>query len=227
MQHDFDITTADANTGATMRTQINAALQALATNSALSTEPGTKYPFMWWADSVTDTLKQRNAANNAWVSVLTLSTGVAVSAAEAATLGGSTLVQVLAAVPNNMPAAAETVAGKIEIATQAEVLAGTDAVRAITPAGLASFAKALTANGYAKLPGGLILQWGIMTTTGNPTITTFPIAFPSACVNVNISGKIAAVVYHQENSISDVTLTGFLSRHDVTNLIKYWFALGY
>lgn len=80
MQHDFDITTADANTGATMRTQINAALQALATNSALTTEPGTKYPFMWWADTATDTLKQRNAANTAWVSVLKLSTGVAVAA---------------------------------------------------------------------------------------------------------------------------------------------------
>ena len=78
MQHDFDITTVDANTGATMRTQINAALQALATNSALSTEPGTKYPFMWWADATTDTLKQRNAGNTAWVNVLTLSTGATV-----------------------------------------------------------------------------------------------------------------------------------------------------
>ena len=78
MQHDFDITKVDANTGATMRTQINAALQALATNSALTTEPGTKYPFMWWADSTADTLKQRNAGNTAWVNVLALSTGVAV-----------------------------------------------------------------------------------------------------------------------------------------------------
>jgi hypothetical protein len=30
MQHDYDITTADANTGATVRAAINAALKALA-----------------------------------------------------------------------------------------------------------------------------------------------------------------------------------------------------
>lgn len=87
-QHDFDITTADANTGATMRAAINAGLQALATNSAATGEPGTKYPFMWWADTTTDTLKQRNAANTAWVSVLKLSTGVAVAASDSVLLGG-------------------------------------------------------------------------------------------------------------------------------------------
>lgn len=81
MQHDFDITTADANTGATMRTQINSALQALASNSSASTEPGIKYPFMWWADNANDILKQRNAANTAWINVLKMSTGVAYTAA--------------------------------------------------------------------------------------------------------------------------------------------------
>lgn len=37
-------------------------------------------------------------------------------------------------------------------------------------------------NGYQKLPGGLILQWGVQQTPiGGSTTVTFPITFPSAC----------------------------------------------
>jgi hypothetical protein len=44
--------------------------------------------------------------------------------------------------------------------------------------------QSLTANGYQYLPGGLIIQWALLTLTGNPTTWTFPIAFPNACVSV-------------------------------------------
>jgi len=73
-QHDYDITTADANTGVTMRAEINAALQALAGNNSGATEPATKYPYMWWADTTSGYLKQRNAANSAWITVMLLAT---------------------------------------------------------------------------------------------------------------------------------------------------------
>jgi hypothetical protein len=56
------------------------------------------------------------------------------------------------------------------------------------PAALASrpeMAKSLGANGYQKLPGGLIIQWGTVNVTtvsgtGGSTTVTFPIAFPNA-----------------------------------------------
>jgi hypothetical protein len=79
-QHDFDITTLDANTGPTMRAAINAALQAAVSNSSGATEPGATYPFMFWADTANNKLKQRNAANNAWIDILTLSTGQVLNA---------------------------------------------------------------------------------------------------------------------------------------------------
>ena len=75
-QHDYDISTADANTGVTMRAAINAALQALAGNNSGATEPATKYPYMWWADTTSGYLKQRNAANTAWITVMLLATAL-------------------------------------------------------------------------------------------------------------------------------------------------------
>lgn len=66
-QHDFDLTTADANTGPTVRAGINAMAQALASNNSGATEPSTKYANMWWADTTSGFLKQRNDANSAWI----------------------------------------------------------------------------------------------------------------------------------------------------------------
>lgn len=45
----------------------------------------------------------------------------------------------------------------------------------------------LAAEGYQKLPSGFIIQWGqLANSTGSPLTETFPIAFPTACVAVNI-----------------------------------------
>lgn len=73
MQHDYEITRADANTGIAFRAAVNAALQAQATNNSGATEPVTPYAFMWWADSANDLLRIRNATNTAWIVVGTLS----------------------------------------------------------------------------------------------------------------------------------------------------------
>ena len=74
-QHDFDITTADANTGITYRAAVNAALQALASLSSGSSEPSTKYPYQLWADTANGVLKIRNGANNAWIELGPLTKG--------------------------------------------------------------------------------------------------------------------------------------------------------
>lgn len=62
-QHDMVI---DNASGASVRGDINNALQALATVSGAATEPATIYPYQLWADSTSGTLKQRNGANSAW-----------------------------------------------------------------------------------------------------------------------------------------------------------------
>ena len=70
--HDYVI---ENQTGANTRSDLNNAFSAIVSNNSSATEPSTTYAFMWWADTTNDLLKQRNAANSAWISILTLSTG--------------------------------------------------------------------------------------------------------------------------------------------------------
>ena len=82
------------DTGANVRANINTALSAIVSNNSKGTEPTTKFAYQWWADSGSDTLKQRNAANNAWISILTLSTGVPIAGAGGLSLGTDSIIRV-------------------------------------------------------------------------------------------------------------------------------------
>lgn len=64
--------------------------------------------------------------------------------------------------------------------TNTTQIATTAFVQAATQTG----AQSLTANGYATLPGGLIVQWGTtvgFTPASGPFTITFPLTFPTAC----------------------------------------------
>ncbi len=59
-----------------------------------------------------------------------------------------------------------------------------------TRATVANFANSKTANGWQKLEGGLIIQWGTVgfaasNTVSVQTMVAFPIAFPNACVHIS------------------------------------------
>ena len=68
-QHDFNI--ANQLFPAT-RADLNSAFVALASNSSGDAEPTTTYANQWWYETDTNTLKLRNEANNAWVSICVL-----------------------------------------------------------------------------------------------------------------------------------------------------------
>ena len=70
--HDYVIAN---QTGANTRSDLNTAFSAIVSNNSSATEPTTTYAYQWWADTGNDLLKQRNAADSAWISILTLSTG--------------------------------------------------------------------------------------------------------------------------------------------------------
>ena len=67
--HDYVIAN---GTGQAVRSDLNDALAAIVSNNSSSSEPATKYAYQWWADTSSGLLKQRNAANNAWVTIGTL-----------------------------------------------------------------------------------------------------------------------------------------------------------
>jgi hypothetical protein len=86
-QHDMDI----ANQGfVAFRADVNDALQALASNNSGATAPGTTYAYQWWADTTAGILKQRNAANSAWIPIGPLADlGIQTGAQSLATVGGT------------------------------------------------------------------------------------------------------------------------------------------
>ena len=89
----------------------------------------------------------------------------------------------------------------------------------------------MEANGYQFLPGGLLIQWGIITTpwsSANNNVT-FPIAFPNNVFNVNTSvsspqptggsGDIVVVM-------NNITKTGFGVSAWYRGYPVYWMAIG-
>ena len=58
--------------GAAFRADLNNQLLALGTLQSGTAEPSTTYAFMLWADIAANELKQRNAANNGWITIGTL-----------------------------------------------------------------------------------------------------------------------------------------------------------
>ena len=81
----------DNGTGAAVRAALNTVLGASVTLNSGSSEPsGTKYAYMWWADTNTGKLKIRNAANNAWIEVGTLaSANLGLATAASPTITGT------------------------------------------------------------------------------------------------------------------------------------------
>jgi hypothetical protein len=83
--------------------------------------------------------------------------------------------------------------------TGAVTLTSADVTTALTytPVNPNEFPNSLTANGYQKMPGGMIMQWGVIgTISPNSSITlSYPIAFPNAVLSVSIgSGSTVAGV---------------------------------
>ena len=65
-QHDFVIDNQTANSA---RLDINAGLQALASNNSGNSAPTTTYANMWWYETDSNLLKIRNENDSAWINV--------------------------------------------------------------------------------------------------------------------------------------------------------------
>ncbi len=108
---------------------------------------------------------------------------------------------------------------------------------ALPASGLQDTAHSFTSNGYQKLSNGLIIQWGKVTPTSSSLVSgksvSFPIAFPTACLNVTGSYYYTVVYYINGNAmftVNSVSPTAFtFSGFDSTTGIysAYWFAIGY
>lgn len=181
--------------GLDMVQQVNTALATLGTDFAGDDDPAAyAQPFMKWADTQNGRLKIRNSAGSAWVDLgpLLEEQGPPVDGALFAS-------QDWVLAQGFGQAATESAPGTVSLATTAEVLAGTNTQKAVTPAallaGLLGAGTLSSTNGYLIIPvrspisgarENIIVQGGV---TGNvadaaTAAVTFPIQFPSACLLV-------------------------------------------
>jgi hypothetical protein len=175
--HDYIV---DNQNGANFRSDLNNALAAIVSNNSSATAPTTTYAFMLWADTANDLLKQRNAADSAWVDILTLSTG-AVSSAEVA---------------DNAITLAKMAHG-----TDGEIITY-DASGAPATVGVGSSGQVLTSNGAGSAPsmqdsaGGADTSLSNLTSAGEQMVC-------KAWVNFNGSGTVAINDDYNVSSITD------------------------
>ena len=130
--------------------------------------------------------------------------------------------------------ATESIAGTIKISTTGQVSAGTDNTTAVSPAKLKEIfvnGSRKTQNGYQKLPGGLIVQWGMV--ADNVQNVTFPVAFPTGCVSLQITigvGTASGNIWFHPPAVLGLSNTGFsvtLPEEATGKSLVYWFAVGY
>jgi hypothetical protein len=97
------------------------------------------------------------------------------------------------------------------------------------------FTAVKSTNGYQKLPGGLILQWGQYASSINSETTiaiSFPLAFPNTCLNAQVAGIATSNVadfWVQVSAFTSTTLTARSQNGTGEGHLDgfYWSAIGY
>ncbi len=128
--------------------------------------------------------------------------------------------------------ATDTVAGIVEICTDAELLAGASDAVVATPLKLRlGFAAVFATNGFISFPswlGGLIIQWGLKNVPLASTVSVgFPVAF-NYVRNVQITMAGSSFTAQASNYVDSVNTSGFdlTNKSPSSNADFYWFAIG-
>lgn len=119
------------------------------------------------------------------------------------------------------------ITGSVSINGSANVSMATTATAATL-----GFTQSLAANGWTRLPNGLILQWGSGTFSSsyNTFFTiTFPVVFPSACRNVAVSAYNTPIGSYTHPVIGTVATSSFqiAATNQIYSKPYFWSALGY
>lgn len=115
--------------GYVVRTRINEAVESLVTDYSGSVDPsttGNAFPFMKWADTGNNLVKQRNSANDAWVTIGKIVNGSYVLYPGAGTASGAIKTKGIATIASS--------AGVVTLTEESNsfIVTGTEAVTSIT-----------------------------------------------------------------------------------------------
>ena len=154
-QNDFVIAN---QTASSARSDINSALQALASNSLGSSAPSTTYAGQFWFDSSANKLKIRNEGNSAWLDFADVGSSVTPAPGYAS------------------QAEAEAGTNNTKLMTPLRTVQGA----------FPSYSNA--ANGYTKLASGLLFQWGEASASAATQVISYNTSFSTRVYSVHITG---------------------------------------
>lgn len=110
------------------------------------------------------------------------------------------------------------------------VVLGAGGYRALSDFTLNSnWAASKNVSGYVKFPNGFIIQWGEAYVGANSTgYKSFPIAFPTACISVQVTHKTTATNWDKVCVAGNYTRTSCtIANCETVNSMINWMALGY
>ena len=110
------------------------------------------------------------------------------------------------------------------------VVLGAGGYRALSDFTLNSnWAASKGASGYVKFPNGFIIQWGEAYIGANATrYRSFPIAFPTACISVQVTHRTTATNWDKVCVAGNYTRTSCtIANCETVNSMINWMALGY
>lgn len=110
------------------------------------------------------------------------------------------------------------------------VVLGAGGYRALSDFTLNSnWAASKDVSGYVKFPNGFIIQWGEAYVGANATgYKSFPIAFPTACISVQVTHKTTATNWDKVCVAGNYTRTScIIANGETVNSMINWMALGY
>lgn len=110
------------------------------------------------------------------------------------------------------------------------VVLGAGGYRALSDFTLNSnWAASKDVSGYVKFPNGFIIQWGEAYIRANSTrYKFFPIAFPTACISVQVTHKTTATNWDKVCVAGNYTRTSCtIANCETVNSMINWMALGY
>lgn len=103
------------------------------------------------------------------------------------------------------------------------------AIAALRTAAFTGTNQLLAHDGYQKLPGGLIIQWGAATTVSGSATVTYPIAFPSSARAVALLPINSSPFFISSTGagVTSMTVGGWSSSGAAAASSFYWFVIGY